>query len=532
MREATNEVKVERDVPVAMTDGVELLTDVFHPVGVDDAPTVLERTPYGRAGVSGTGFGPMLAARGYRYVLQACRGTDGSGGSHSYFGEVGDGHATADWVADQSWFNGALGTYGGSYMGYTQWALASTEPPYLKAMAVALCGSVRRFAWYPGGSYALEIIIPWDMGAVNFNKPQPSATEDGLTPEAIAQRMAALQEGFDHLPLGDAIKHLSGVDLPLYREQLEHHAPDDPYWSSLDFSGMLANWKVPMLLVDGWQDYQCPQMLDDYVALRAGGVPVWVRIGAGGHIGGGGEGGMTDAPLLWFDTHLLGRSGLLPERTVTLEVLGEGGGWRDFDAWPPPATDTQWFLQPEGRLATEPVAGAHEPVRFRYDPGDPTPSVGGIGMLTGGVRDNRELEARPDVCVFTSNVLDRALEVIGPVHADLHVSSSLDHTDFFVRVCDVHPDGRSTNVCDALQRFAPSSIVREADGSFRAPIRLWPTAYRFAPGHRIRVQVSSGAHPVYARNLGTGESVFTATTWKVADQAVFLDSSVTLPHAS
>jgi putative CocE/NonD family hydrolase len=114
MREATNEVKVERDVPVAMGDGVELLTDVFHPVGVDDAPTILERTPYGRAGVSGTGFGPMLAARGYRYVLQACRGTDGSGGSHSYFGEVGDGRDTADWIADQSWFNGTLGTYGGS----------------------------------------------------------------------------------------------------------------------------------------------------------------------------------------------------------------------------------------------------------------------------------------------------------------------------------------------------------------------------------------------------------------------------------
>ena len=175
MREPTNEVKVERDIRVTMPDGVELLTDLFHPVGVEDAPTILERTPYGRAGVSGTGFGPMLAARGYRYVLQASRGTDGSGGSHSYFDEVPDGRNTADWIAEQSWFNGSLGTYGGSYMGYTQWALASTRPPYLKAMAIALCGSVRRFAWYPGGSYALEIIIPWDMGAVNFNKPQAAA---------------------------------------------------------------------------------------------------------------------------------------------------------------------------------------------------------------------------------------------------------------------------------------------------------------------------------------------------------------------
>jgi hypothetical protein len=388
---------------------------------------------------------------------------------------------------------------------------------------------VRRFAWYPGGSYALEIIIPWDMGAVNFNKPQPQASAD-LDPDAIAKRMASLKAGFDHLPLGDAIKFLSGEDLPLFHEQLAHGDPDDPYWAPLDFSTMLGTWDVPILLVDGWQDYQCPQMLDDYVALRAGGTPVWIRIGAGGHIGGGGEGGMTEAPLLWFDTYLKGMTGLLPERTITLEVLGEGGGWRDFEVWPPPSTATRWFLGPEGRLSTDAPQDAPAPDRYRYDPADPTPSVGGIGMLTGGSRDNRELEARPDVLVFTGDVLDRALEIVGPVHAELHVSSSLDHTDFFVRLCDVHPDGRSMNVCDGLQRFAPSSIARASDGTFRATVQMWPTAYRFAPGHRVRVQVSSGSHPVYARNLGTGESVFTATTMQAADQAVFHDSVVMLPH--
>src|SRR5439155_22736618 len=167
--------------------------------------------------------------------------------------EVGDGRATADWIAEQSWFDGSLGTYGGSYMGFTQWALASTEPPYLEAMAVALCGSLRRFAWYPGGSYALEIIIPWDMGAVNFNQPQP-ATGTDLSPEAIAQRMAALRAGFDHLPLGDAIKFLSGVDLQLYKDQLVHNQVDDPFWASLDFRPLLGTWTVPILLVDGWHD--------------------------------------------------------------------------------------------------------------------------------------------------------------------------------------------------------------------------------------------------------------------------------------
>ena len=207
---------------------------------------------------------------------------------------------------------------------------------------------------------------------------------------------------------------------------------------------------------------------------------------------------MTEAPLLWFDTYLMGKTGLLPERTVTVEVLGEGGGWRDYESWPPPATATNWFLHPGHRLSTPHSTNAPEPDRFRYDPADPTPSVGGIGMLTGGSRDNRELEARADVLVFTSDVVDRALEIVGPVRADLHVSSSLDHTDFFVRVCDVYPDGRSMNVCDGLQRFTPSTVRLGSDGSFRATVELWPTAYRFAPGHRVRVQVSSGSHPVYA----------------------------------
>ena len=130
-------------------------------------------------------------------------------------------------------------------------------------------------------------------------------------------------------------------------------------------------------------------------------------------------------------------------------------------------------------------------------------------------------------------MLDEPVELIGPVEADLVVSSTLDHTDFFVRVCDVHPDGRSFNVCDGLQRFDPSTIARRADGTFVATVRIWPIGHRFGAGHRIRVHVSSGAHPVYGRNLGTGDPPATATEMRVAEQAVYHDaehrSSVTLP---
>ena len=169
--------------------------------------------------------------------MQACRGTDGSGGSHSYFAEAPDGRATADWIAEQTWFDGRLGSYGASYMGFTQWALASTRPPHLQAMAVALSTSVRKFSWYPGDSLALEVIIPWDLGAVMFNKPTSTAIVDDVTPEAVERRMAELQAGFDHLPLGDVIRHLTGEDLPLYHDQLAHGGRDDPFWAAVDFRG-------------------------------------------------------------------------------------------------------------------------------------------------------------------------------------------------------------------------------------------------------------------------------------------------------
>jgi hypothetical protein len=221
---------------------------------------------------------------------------------------------------------------------------------------------------------------------------------------------------------------------------------------------------------------------------------------------------------------------------VTIEVQGEAGGWRDLDDWPSPAEPKRWYLQPGGHLATEAPEMPSPTDSYRYDPAEPTPSIGGIGMLTGGSVDNRELEARPDVLVYTSDPLADPLVLIGTVEAELWVNSSLDHTDFFVRLCDVSPDGRSVNVCDGLRRLNPSSIRRSTEGAFRVSVPMWPAGHRFGAGHSLRVQVSSGAHPVYARNLGTDEPAITAIVMQPAEQAVYHEpgklSFVTLPHAS
>ncbi len=534
MRPRANEVEIERDVPVPTADGIALLTDIYHPVGVTDAPTILERTPYGRI-MAQAMAGPEFAARGYRYILQACRGTDGSEGHHSYFAEAADGRAAADWIAEQPWFDGRLGSYGASYMGFTQWALASTKPPHLKAMAVALSTSVRAYSWYPGGSLALEVIIPWDLGALQFNRPSAAPVVDGITPEAVERRMAELKAAFDHLPLGDVLRHVTGEDLALYQDQLAHSRPGDPFWDPVDFRKLLADWTVPTLLVDGWHDYPLPGVIADYEVLRRSPAPVHLRIGAGGHLGGGGEGGMTDAPLDWFDTYLRGETGLLRDTPVRVQVQGTDVEWLDHDDWPPPATPTRWYLHTGGRLDPAPPESS-EPDRHRYDPADPTPITGGIGMLTGGPADNRSTEARPDVLVYTSDPLTEALLVLGPVSARIHVESSVDHADVFVRLCDVHPDGRSLNVCDGLRRFTPDTIDGGPHGTFVADVDMWPAGHRFGAGHRIGVQVSGGAHPVYARNLGTGDDPRTAATMVAADRAVHHDPShqscIVLPHAS
>ncbi|HLJ82304.1 MAG TPA: CocE/NonD family hydrolase, partial [Ktedonobacterales bacterium] len=230
------------------------------------------------------------------------------------------------------------------------------------------------------------------------------------------------------------------------------------------------------------------------------------------------------------------RSGLRAA-PVRLFVMGSKQ-WRDFADWPPPAESTRWHLQPGGALAAAPPS-ASEPDRYRYDPADPTPAVGGNSLgdrKRMGAKDNRELEARADVLVYTSAPLEQDMEVIGPVTADLYVSSSLEHTDFFARLCVVERSGKSVNLCDGILRLASGELAADAEDVRHITIGLWPTAYHFRRGERIRVQVSSGAHPRFARNSGSGEPIATATKLLIADQAVYHDpahpSAVMLPVVS
>jgi hypothetical protein len=201
--------------------------------------------------------------------------------------------------------------------------------------------------------------------------------------------------------------------------------------------------------------------------------------------------------------------------------------WRELDTFPPPACPTYYYLHAEGRLSTELPGSDSAPDTYCYDPADPTPAVGGafLGFAGAGAQDNRALEARADVLCYTTPPLAQEVEIVGQVQLTLFAHSSLSHTDFFGRLCDVAPDGRSINICDGLFRVVPGRGEIQADGSLQVKLDLWATAHRFQPGHRIRLQVSSGAHPRWNRNLGTGDDPSTSTRMLVAEQTIYHDSA-------
>jgi len=273
-------------------------------------------------------------------------------------------------------------------------------------------------------------------------------------------------------------------------------------------------------MVTGWHDIFLPVQLADYSRLVAAGNPPRLVIGPWTHVAPAGMGAQARETLAALRAHLLGDAAARPAAPVRVFVQG-AKEWRDLASWPPPGHSPQrWHLHADARLATEaPAAGV--PRRYRYDPADPTPIAGG-SLLSGGggPKPQRHTEARRDVLLYTSEPVARDVDVIGPVEAEICVSSSSAHFDVFVRLCVVDAKGRSTNVCDGLERVAPDRWPAGVDGLHRVRVALWPTAQRFRAGERIRIQVSSGAHPRYARNLGSGEPLGTGTTLRASEQAV------------
>jgi putative CocE/NonD family hydrolase len=510
-------VAVERDLAARMPDGARLFADRWYPPGTaaKDLPVVLLRCPYGRRQIGIVGR--LFAERGYQVLIQSCRGTFGSGGDWVPFrNEQSDGLATLEWISSQLWFSGKLGTFGPSYLGLTQLAVFGGAPDFLCASVLDVTSSnFHKAVIYPWGILALGQMIPW-VRQLEYQETRGLAK---FRHRIVAK--SRLNTALETLPLTEADLPAASRHVGFYQDWIEHDALDDPWWDRIDFSSDLEK-APPSSLVGGWYDLFLPSQVEDFVALRSAGRSCRITIGPWAHVSPGGLATFVRDGLDWFEHHLQ-NSTTAAATPVRLYVMG-ARRWLEFEEWPPPAEQQNWYLHAGGRLATD-MPSDSEPDRYRYDPSDPTPAVGGPSLegAASGPKDQRPRESRSDVLTYTSEAMIRSLTVVGPLKARIHLRSTLLHTDLFVRLCVVSQSGRSKNLADGIVRIQPGSRAISGDGSVCAEVAMWPTASTFKVGQRVRLQVSSGAHPLFARNSGTGEPIATATELRVADQEILHD---------
>ena len=496
-------VAVERDVQVPMSDGTVLLADHYLPITSRPAATVLVRCPYGRGGPFGLLNAQLIAERGFHVLLQSCRGTFGSGGQFEPMrGEISDGQDTVAWLRGQSWFDGRLVTFGASYLGFVQWALAMDPPPELAAAVVFVGPHDFSRTAYRNGAFDLYNFLSWSDLIVHQERVNPLR---GMVRTVTADRR--LRPALDRAPVRAGARDLLGTDAPWFDTWLEHPQLTDPFWTPLQCGAALERLSVPTLLIGGWQDIFLEQTLEQYWALAARGVTTRLIVGPWNHVDAATRSGPAFAEsLAWLERY----AGQDPAPSDDAAAghsariwVGGAREWRELPDWPPAGPGPRrWYLGPDGTLGPrEPADGVVRPASFRYDPADPTPSVGGATLaLNAGVRDNRPVEQRPDVLVFSSEPLDEPAEVIGDVIAELHVARDNPNADLFVRLCDVDVRDRSRNVCDGIVRLTGADSLT---GTVR--VSLIGAAHRFDRGHRLRLQVAGGAHPRFARNPGNGQ---------------------------
>jgi putative CocE/NonD family hydrolase len=511
----THSVSIRRDVKISMPDGAQLLTDIY--LGnAAGAPVILLRSPYGRSATFTASNVHPFAAQGFNVVFQSCRGTFGSTEKFDpHHDEQRDGLATLEWIKQQPWCNGAIATFGMSYLGYTQWAIAAAAGPEVKAMAMQVTLSDFAQMTYAGNAFMLENALSWTRLVTLMKTPRALLWSFLL--ERLFKIPGIRREQWKLLPLADMDEKIIGQRVHFWRDWLQHASADDPWWAPMSHRRSIATIKRPITMVAGWFDIFLPWQMQDFQALQKNGCETRITVGPWSHTDMGlAHAAMHDA-LDWFKRYLLGDNDTPQQKAVKLYVIG-ADEWRCFDEWPPRETRCEhWYLQSQHQLFDR-IAETDAADQYRYDPLDPTPAAGGPSLFGNNFSiDNAQLEARSDVLIYTSEPFVRHKDIIGPIHAELFVASTAESADFFVRLCDVDEQGISKNICDGLQRVA----IQSSNSAQCVRIALWPTAYRIKRGHKLRAQISSGAFPRWARNLGGAEPLAQQTQPRAATQTIY-----------
>jgi putative CocE/NonD family hydrolase len=552
-------VIVERNVAVPMRDGVLLRADIYLPEGEASVPAVLGRTPYDRA------FGPTLPSileperaveAGMALVCMDVRGRHGSDGEfHPFRSEGEDGYDSVEWVAAQRWCSGSVAMAGRSYTAATQWLAATAQPRALRAIVPIAIGSSYFDGWvYEGGAFQLGFNLFW------------------VQIMAGRGRRVKMEEQYRHLPLGSAPLAADSPGGRFYREWLEHPTLDD-YWRALSIDAGYANVRVPSFNVGGWYDIFLGGTLENFSRMRreGGSEPARERtrllIGPWAH--GSTYGAYPDHSFDAFSPHdgvdlmaaqidFLGEQlfdRATRERPAPVRIFTMGvNRWRDEQAWPlARAVQERWFLHSDGDAARSSgllsrAAPADEPPdSYRFDPHDPAPTIGGPTSLPGkflrtnaGPLDQRPLEGRGDVLVYTSEPLTDDLEVTGPLGLTLYAATSARDADWVAKLCDVEPDGCSRILAEGVLRarfregFERECAV-EPGRPYEYEIDLKATSNVFLRGHRIRLLLTSSSFPRFDRNAGTGgrPGEVREEDLRMAEQTIYHDaaraSSLLLP---
>jgi putative CocE/NonD family hydrolase len=410
----TRDVVIEHDLMVPMRDGAVLLADRWAPrSGGDGLPTALVRVPYGRRGLVASLTARPLAERGYQVLVQSTRGTFGSTGPFDPMRrEREDGLDTIDWVIKQPWFGESMVLVGMSYLGVVQWAVADVVPPEVKAMIPAVTESALTLEFLRGDGFSLETPFNWGVQVAGQER------RFGM----LRQRFEAkkVQRALYTLPLNQADVAAMGHRSDYIQDILAHDT-DDPFWAVADHRERVTQVSIPVSSIGGWYDVFLPGQLRDFQTLQENGRTARLTVGPWPHEAFPAVGGLSTREALDFALPLTRGEQPAQRAPVRLFVMGQEA-WRDFESWPPPGYAPRRFhLQADGALATD-LPGESVPDRYRYDPADPTPAVGGVRLAPGvkpGRVDNTELEARPDVLTYTTEVLAQDVEIIGEVSAEI-----------------------------------------------------------------------------------------------------------------
>jgi uncharacterized protein len=551
-------VTVERNVAVKMRDGVTLRADIYRPKVDGQFPVLLQRTPYDKNG--GVEFGLKAVAQGYVVIIEDVPGRYASEGEwYTFKNESNDGYDTVEWAAALAYSNGKVGMFGGSYVGATQMLAAIAHPPHLAGICPVVTASNYHTNWtYQGGVFEQWFNESWTSGLA-MNTFDRTVGRSANAMNRIWKRPLGEYPLFTFAnPLEDASSTASLA--PYFLDWLAHPSYDD-YWKRVSIEEHFGDITVPALHIGAWYDIFLGGSLRNYQGIRDHGASDAARKGQrllviiGGHAGGGRKIGdvdfgpeaekwnENDATLEWYDFLFKGvQNRWASGKPVKIFVMG-ANQWRDEDDWPlARAVSTKYFLHSAGKANSlrgdgtlSIVTPAKESAdQYVYDPANPAPTVGGPlccdgGHLAPGPRDQRAVEGREDVLVYSTPVLTQDIEVTGPLSVELYAKSSAVDADFTAKLVDVGPDGFAQNLTEGIVRARyrdsqETPSLMNPDQVYKFSIDPWATSNVFRKGHVLRLEISSSNFPRFDANTNTGEEARTAQRSVAATNVIFHDA--------